>query len=121
MEKVIPEGSTVVGHYTPGILVVGGKILFISGQIPNDANADIKIQTKQALEKIEKILQAAGATKENVVKVTVFLTDISQFSDMNQTYAEFFGDHKPARAAIQVAALPKGVNIEIEAIAVLPS
>ncbi len=75
-------------------------------------------QTEQVLRNLEAVLTAAGAGLGSVVKTTVFLADMADFQAMNQVYAKHFGDHKPARAAVQAAALPKGALVEIEAIAV---
>ena len=96
----------------------------MSGQLPIDpetgefAGDDIAAQTEQSLKNIRSILQAAGADLENVVKTTVLLENISDFAAMNEVYAQFFTKDCPARAAFEVAALPKGALVEIEAIAV---
>ncbi len=110
-----------VGAYSQAIEV--NQFLFVSGQLPLDpltmqASTDIKVQTKQALDNLLAIVKAAGLEKHNIVRCGVFMTDLSQFAEMNTVYAEFFGDHKPARAAVQVSRLPKDVMIEIDAIAV---
>ena len=96
----------------------------MSGQLPIDpatgafAGADIAAQTQQSLANIRAILEEAGMTMANVVKTTVLLADINEFATMNAVYAQFFTEPYPARAAFQVAALPKGAKVEIEAIAV---
>jgi 2-iminobutanoate/2-iminopropanoate deaminase len=79
---------------------------------------DIKEQTKQCLENVLAIVKEAGMQKENIVRCTVFMTDLNDFPLMNEVYAAFFNEHKPARAAIGVSALPKNVKIEIDAIAI---
>ncbi len=123
MKKVIatPDAPKAVGPYSQAIEVNG--TLYISGQIPvvpADGSVPEKIedQTRQSLKNIGAILGAAGMTYDNVVKTTVLLDDITNFAAANAVYAEFFTGDKPARACFQVAALPMGVKIEIEAIAV---
>ncbi len=117
-----PNAPGAIGPYSQGI--TAGNTTFVSGQIPIDpatgafAGEDIVSQTRQSLTNIRNILTAAGLTMADVVKVTVLMTDIAEFADMNAVYAEFFTEPYPARAAYQVAALPKGAKVEIEAIAV---
>ena len=104
--------------------VQAGNTVYVSGQLPIDpatgafAGADIATQTQQSLANIRAILEEAGMTMANVVKTTVLLADINEFATMNAVYAQFFTEPYPARAAFQVAALPKGAKVEIEAIAV---
>ncbi len=113
-----------IGPYSQAIKA--GNTVYVSGQLPVDpktgefAGDDIKTQTKQSLTNIENILKAAGSGMENVVKTTVLLSDIADFAAMNEVYATFFKEPFPARAAFQVAAIPKGAKVEIEAVAVLP-
>ena len=101
------------------------KTIYVSGQLPVDpatgefAREDIKAQTKQSLTNIKNILASAGADMSDVTKTTVLLQDIADFGAMNEVYAEFFTEPYPARAAFQVAALPKGAKVEIEAVAVI--
>lgn len=123
MKKVIATSNApkAVGPYSQAIEVNG--TLYISGQIPvvpadGSVPESIEDQTRQSLKNIGAILEEAGMTYENVVKTTVLLDDIANFSAANAVYAEFFTADKPARACFQVAALPMGVKIEIEAIAV---
>ncbi|AAL80792.1 deaminase [Pyrococcus furiosus DSM 3638] len=110
-----------IGPYSQAIKA--GNFLFIAGQIPIDpktgeiVKGDIKAQTRQVLENIKAILEAAGYSLTDVVKVTVYLKDMNDFAKMNEVYAEYFGESKPARAAVEVSRLPKDVLIEIEAIA----
>ncbi len=111
-----------IGPYSQAI-IAEGKMLYISGQIPftadgNLAGDDIQTQTHQAIKNILAILEEAGLTAENVVKTTVLMLDMSDFAVMNEIYNQYFETSKPARAAYQVARLPKDVKIEIEAIAV---
>ncbi|MGQ9820086.1 MAG: RidA family protein [Candidatus Kapaibacteriales bacterium] len=112
-----------IGPYSQAIMAEG-RLVFVSGQIPLTSNGtlagmDIRSQTRQAILNIKAILEAFGATLDNVVKTTVLLTDLENFSEMNEVYNEYFANCKPARAAYQVARLPKDVLIEIEAIAVI--
>lgn len=112
-----------IGPYSQGI-VAEGKFLFVSGQIPLKpdgtlAGEDIASQTRQSILNIKAIVESIGATLDNVVKTTVLLSDMNNFTAMNEVYNEFFGKSKPARATYQVARLPKDALIEIEAIVVL--
>lgn len=125
MKKVIatPDAPAAVGPYSQAVEANG--TLYISGQLPIDpatgafAGDDIKAQTRQSLTNIRSILEAAGADMSKVVKTTVLLKDIADFGAMNEVYAEFFTAPYPARAAFQVAALPKDALVEIECVAVL--
>lgn len=111
-----------IGPYSQAVETKMG-LIFVSGQLPIDpatgqfAGEDIKSQTKQSLENADQILKAAGSSLKNAVKTTVFMKDITMFADMNGIYAEFFEEPFPARAAFEVAELPKGALIEIEVIA----
>ncbi len=112
-----------IGPYSQGV-IAKGNFIFVSGQIPlridgSIVENDIKSQTRQVILNIKTILESVGASLDNVVKTTVFLSDMNNFSAMNEVYNEFFKDSKPARAAFQVARLPKDVLVEIEAIAVI--
>ena len=102
-----------------------GDFIFTSGQVALDPDTGallgttIEEQTAQALENLKAILEAAGTSMDNVIKATVFLTDINDFAKMNEVYARYFtGDKLPSRSAVQVAALPKGAIVEIEAVAI---
>lgn len=116
------EAPAAIGPYSQAVAV--GDMLFISGQLPIDAETgafsgeDIASQTHQSLKNLGKILAANGMDMGSVVKTTVFLRDITEFNAMNEIYAEYFSDPYPARAAFQVAALPKDALVEIEAIAI---
>ena len=126
MKKVIAtkQAPAAIGPYSQGI-EASGRMIFVSGQIPiNPATGNIEAetieeQTRQSLTNIQHILEAAGAGMSDVVKTTVLLADIADFAAMNGVYAEFFKGACPARAAFQVAAIPKGARVEIEAIAVV--
>ena len=113
-----------IGPYSPAIRA--GNLLFLSGQIPiNPASGvlvdgDIAAQTEQVMRNICALLEAAGAGVEHLVRTTVFLADMNEFTAMNECYAKFLVDPPPARATVQVARLPRDVRVEIDAIAVLP-
>jgi len=113
-----------IGPYSQGI--VAGNLLFISGQIPIDpetgelVEGSIEDKTRRVVKNVKAVAEAAGADLSRVVKTTIFLTDLADFVAVNDTYGSYFGDTPPARSTIQVAALPKGVAIEIEAIVALP-
>ena len=116
-----PKAPAAIGPYSQA--VQAGNLVFVSGQLPIDpatgefAGATIGEQTRQSLTNIQNILEAAGYTMNDVVKTTVLLADMGDFAPMNQVYAEFFTDNKPARAAFAVRDIPKGALVEIEAVA----
>jgi 2-iminobutanoate/2-iminopropanoate deaminase len=115
------KSPPAVGPYNHAIRA--GDLLFCAGQIPIDpatgdlVSGDIKVQTQRVLENVKAILEDQKLTFGNVVKSTVFLTNLSDFSGMNEIYAKYFTSDFPARSTIQVAALPKGANVEIEVVA----
>jgi len=117
------NAPAAIGPYSQA--VKAGNTIYVSGQLPVDpatgefAGDSIAEQTKQSLTNIKNILEKAGGGMENVVKTTVLLSDIGDFAAMNEVYATFFKEPFPARAAFQVAAIPKGAKVEIEAIAVI--
>ncbi|MEM1443256.1 MAG: RidA family protein [Verrucomicrobiota bacterium] len=119
-----PQAPAAVGPYSHAAQV--GNMLYCSGQIPLDPESmkivegGIEAQTKQVLSNIEALLDTVGATFGNVVKTTIFLTDLGDFATVNGLYEEAFGQHKPARSTIQVAGLPLGANVEIECIVEMP-
>ena len=123
MKKVIintDQAPPPIGPYTQALSV--GPFVFISGQIPLDAQGnlvkgDIVVQTCQVIANLKAILSAAGLGLKDVVKTTVYLTDLADFQEMNRAYAEFFPGHPPARSTVQVSGLARGVSIEIDAIA----
>lgn len=124
MKKAVrsDKAPKAIGPYSQAIRV--GQFIFISGQIPLAATGelvrgDIKLQTRQVLENIKGILSSEGMSLDNVVKTTVFLKHLKDFVDMNEVYAEFFKENPPARSTVEVAGLPRDVDIEIEAIAIL--
>jgi 2-iminobutanoate/2-iminopropanoate deaminase len=109
-----------IGPYSVG--VTGGPFVFTAGQLGIDpktgslVEGGVEAETRQALQNLSAILEAANSCMENVVKTTVFLRDINDFAKMNAIYGEFFTENPPARSAVQVAALPKNGAVEIEAI-----
>ncbi len=115
------EAPGAVGPYSQGIST--GDLVFTAGQIPiNPATGSIEAetiedQTRQVLRNVDAVLRAAGSGLHRVIKITVFMTDLGDFQAMNGVYAEFFPAEPPARSAVQVVALPMGVQIEMEAIA----
>ena len=116
------NAPAAIGPYSQAIEACG--TVYVSGQLPIDpatgefAQGGTQAEARQSLTNIKNILAEAGLTMQNVVKVTVLLADISNFAAVNEVYAEFFQAPYPARSAFAVAALPKGANVEIEAIAV---
>ena len=122
MEFVRTEHApAAIGPYSQAAIV--GDLVFTAGQVALDPatgtviEGGIEAQTARVLENVSAVLEAAGSSLSQVVKTTVFLTDMADFPAMNQVYAEAFGDHKPARATVAVAGLPLGVRVEIEAVA----
>jgi len=115
------QAPAAIGPYSQAIRI--GDFLYTSGQIALDPESgmflsgEIEEETEQTLKNISAILQADGLSLENVVKTTVYLSDLNDFTRMNQVYEKYFSKNKPARACVQVAALPKGAKIEIDAIA----
>ena len=111
-----------IGPYSQAI--VGGDLVFCSGQVGLDpatgqvVGGGIAAETRQVLENLRHVLEAAGASPGSVLKTTVFLADLADFEAMNAVYAEFFGEHRPARSTVQVARLPRGGRVEIDATAV---
>ena len=122
MKKIAPiSGSNHKGHYTPGIISRG--MLYISGQLSIDQDTrkvpagGIQEHAKLALANLDRVLHMAGATRNDVVQCRVYVTDIEHWDSVNEVYAEFFGDHKPARIVVPVDKLHFGCLVEIEAIA----
>lgn len=117
------KAPAALGPYSQA--VVAGDFVFVSGAIPIDmktgelSTGDIKEQTRICMNNLSTILEAAGSGLEKVVKTTIFLSDLSNFGNVNEAYGEFFKSNPPARACLQVAALPKNAQIEIEVIATL--
>tara|TARA_Y100000590_G_scaffold303199_1_gene341834 strand:+ start:285 stop:665 length:381 start_codon:yes stop_codon:yes gene_type:complete len=115
------EAPEAIGPYSQAIRI--GDFLYTSGQISLDPKTmemitgNIELETEKVLQNIEAILSAEGLNFGHVIKTTVYLTDLSEFTRMNQVYEKFFSNTKPARACVQVEALPKGAKVEIDAIA----
>ena len=125
MEKQVvntDQAPAAIGPYSQAVKV--GEMVFVSGQIPIDpatgdiVQGDIKAQTRQVLTNLNAVLTAAGSSLEKTVKTTVFITNMDEFTQVNEVYSEFFTDQPPARACVEVSRLPKGVAVEIDAIAV---
>ncbi|TVP57991.1 MAG: RidA family protein [Gemmatimonadales bacterium] len=122
MEPVATDlAPAAIGPYSQAIVSDGW--IYVSGQIPLDPSTGelepggIVAQTHRVFRNLEAVLNEAGGALDTVVKTTVFLSDMANFSAMNEVYAEYFGDHRPARACVEAAALPRAVDVEIEAIA----
>ncbi|MGH2319755.1 RidA family protein [Planococcus sp. SE5232] len=114
------KAAAAIGPYSQG--VVSGGILYSSGQIPLTASGElvegtIAEQTHQVFSNLKAVLAEAGSSLGEVIKTTVFIKDMNDFAELNEIYAAYFGDHKPARSTVEVARLPKDVKVEIEVIA----
>jgi 2-iminobutanoate/2-iminopropanoate deaminase len=123
-----PGAPKAIGPYSQAIAVAtgGGKMIFCSGQIPLDPKTgemvgagDVKAQTERVMQNLKAVLGAAGASMDGVVKTTIYLTDLQNFALVNEVYGSYFKGAPPARATIQVAGLPKGAQVEIDAVAVV--
>ena len=116
------SAPAAIGPYSQAIILDG--VIYCSGQVGLDpasgqlVEGDVQAQAQRALQNLSAVLEAAGSSLANVVKTTVFLTNMGNFAAMNEVYATFFGDEPPARSTVAVAELPKGAQVEIEAIAV---
>ena len=123
------QKKVISTKYSPGAIgpysqaVSFDNLIFVSGQIPIDpvsgkvVKGDIREQTKQVLENVKEILEAGGTLMQNVLRTTIFLTNMDDYSAVNEAYAQYFPESAPARSTIQVNRLPRDVNIEIDAIA----
>jgi 2-iminobutanoate/2-iminopropanoate deaminase len=123
---VTPDAPQAIGPYAQGILVPAGRLLFCSGQIPLDPASgefvgagDVAAQTERVMKNLAAVLAAAGASFQDVTKTTIFLVDLQDFATVNEVYGRYVGSQPPARATVQVAGLPRGALVEIEAVAVL--
>ncbi|PKN67774.1 MAG: reactive intermediate/imine deaminase [Deltaproteobacteria bacterium HGW-Deltaproteobacteria-12] len=117
---IVSTKLPVAGPYSIG--VAAGGFIFISGQLPVDPNTgeiagDIRVATRQVLENIKSVITAAGLTMADIVKTTVFLTNMNDFPAVNEIYSEYFPEAPPARSTVAVNSLPKGAPLEVEAIA----
>ncbi|MBI1757086.1 MAG: RidA family protein [Fimbriimonas ginsengisoli] len=118
-----PNAPAAIGPYSQAVRTTG-TLVFLSGQIPLTPSGelvtgDIKEQTAQVMRNIDAVLAAAGLSKANVVKTTVFLSDMAHFAAMNEVYGAYFGESAPARSTVAASGLPRGVDVEIETIAVV--
>ncbi|MFL5319961.1 MAG: RidA family protein [Myxococcaceae bacterium] len=113
-----------IGPYSQAVTVAAGKMTFLSGQVPLDpktgniVEGDIQKQTERVMENLKAVLAAGGLDFSQVVRCTIFLQDMNDFAKVNEVYGRYFPKDPPARATVQVAALPKGARVEIDAIAV---
>jgi 2-iminobutanoate/2-iminopropanoate deaminase len=112
-----------IGPYSQAISADARRLVFLSGQIPTDPatgsliDGDIVVQTRRAMDNLDAVLRAAGLSFANVVRTTIFLIDLGDFAKVNETYGAYYPSMPPARATVQVAALPRGARVEIDAIA----
>jgi len=117
------DAPQAIGPYSQAVRA--GNLLFASGQIPLDpatgaiVEGDFAAHARRVFDNLKAVLAAAGATFANVTRSTVYLTDLGNFATLNAIYADYFGDHKPARSTVGVASLPKGATVEVDVIAVL--
>lgn len=115
------EAPAAIGPYSQA--VVAGDFVFVSGQIPLDpatgamVSGDFAAEVERVLANVDAVLRAAGCDRGRVVKATAFLSDMSLFAAFNEVYGRFFGEHRPARAVVQAAALPRGARVEVEMVA----
>lgn len=115
------DAPAAVGPYSQAVRV--GKLVYTAGQIPLDpatgkvVEGDVSAQTERVLQNLKAVVEAAGSSLSQVIKTTVFLQDMNDFAAMNKVYSQFFTENPPARSAVEVAALPLGVQVEIEAVA----
>jgi len=121
------DAPKAIGPYSQAVAApAAGRLVFLSGQIPLDprtgelVKGTIDEETRRVMENLKAVLAAAGAGFEHVVRTTIFLTDLSDFTKVNEVYGAYLGPVPPARATVQVAALPRGARVEIDAVAVVP-
>jgi 2-iminobutanoate/2-iminopropanoate deaminase len=119
-----PDAPKAIGPYSQGVAVpAAARLLFLSGQIPLDprtgelVRGTIEEETRRVMENLRAVLAAGGATFADVVRTTIFLADLSDFAKVNEVYGGYFAATPPARATVQVAALPRGARVEIDAVA----
>ncbi|MCM3125888.1 MULTISPECIES: RidA family protein [Bacillaceae] len=116
------NAPAAIGPYSQGVVV--NNLFYSSGQIPLTpegmmVEGDIQAQTHQVFKNLKAVLEAAGASLETVVKATVFIKNMDEFAQLNEVYAEYFNEHKPARSTVEVARLPKDALVEIEVVALV--
>jgi 2-iminobutanoate/2-iminopropanoate deaminase len=118
-----PQAPGAIGPYSQAVQVPAGRLLFLSGQIPLDPSSgqlvagDISVQTERVMENLGAVLRAASLGFQDVVRCTIYLVDLGEFSEVNSVYGRYFPSSPPARATVQVSALPRGARVEIDAIA----
>lgn len=120
------DAPQAIGPYSQAIAAAAGTMVFCSGQIPIDpatgqvvGAGDVRVEAKQVMDNLAAVLAAAGGSFASVVKTTIYLVDLGHFAAVNEVYGGYFSGAPPARATVQVAALPRGVQVEIDAIAVV--
>jgi 2-iminobutanoate/2-iminopropanoate deaminase len=120
-----PSAPRAIGPYSQAVIVQGARCIYCSGQIPLDpetgelvGNGDVAQETHRVMQNLAGVLKAAGVSLDAVVKTTIYLTDLANFAAVNAVYATYFTSAPPARATVQVAALPRGAQVEIDAVAV---
>jgi 2-iminobutanoate/2-iminopropanoate deaminase len=128
MKRTIVQTNSApaaLGPYSQGVLVEGGRTLYVAGQVPIDPQSgdvvgqgDIRVQTERVMDNIGAILQEAGMGFQNLVKVGIFLANFDHFAEVNEIYGSRFSDSPPARTTVEIAGFPRGFLIEIDAIAV---
>ncbi len=127
MSRIVIQSEAApkaIGAYSQAVSVPAGRMVFLSGQIPLDPASgqlvpgDVAAQTERVMENLKAVLAEAGLTCDHVVRCGIFLTDLGDFGRVNEVYARYFPVNPPARATVQVSALPRGVKVEIDAIAV---
>ncbi len=117
------QAPKAIGPYSQAIGVPAGRFLFLAGQIPLDpvsgtmVAGDTAAQAERVMQNLKSVLEAAGTGFDKVVKTTIFLTDLADFGKVNEVYGKYFGQAPPARATVQVAALPRGSKVEVELVA----
>jgi 2-iminobutanoate/2-iminopropanoate deaminase len=125
LKKISTDAAPkAIGPYSQAI--VTGNLVFTAGQIALDPETmqivpgDVAVQTDRVMKNLSAVLEAAGTSLQSVVKTTVFLSDMEHFTKMNEVFARYFGDHRPARSTVAAAGLPMNVDVEIEVVAVIP-
>lgn len=127
MSRIVIQSEAApkaIGPYSQAVSVPAGRMVFLSGQIPLDpatgeiVPGDVVAQTERVMKNLQAVLEAAGFSFDHVVRCGIFLTDLGDFARVNEVYARYFPVNPPARATVQVSALPRGVKVEIDAIAV---
>jgi 2-iminobutanoate/2-iminopropanoate deaminase len=121
-----PNAPKAIGPYAQAVSAPAGRLIFCSGQIPLDPETgelvgagDVRAQTERVMKNLGAVLAAAGASFANVTKTTIFLTDLQDFAAVNEVYGRFVEPNPPARATVQVAGLPRGASVEIDAVAIV--